>query len=637
MSSEKRTNGPASAHRRASRRDLTVPFLILRVAFSAAPLPAFGYLSFTVLGGLAPTAVAWSTKGLLDAIVGGATTAGIVWQASILALLGVASALTPQLARHCQSITQRAARLWMRDRLFRALDGIRDISWFENPRSMDHVQLALKASTTSPEVLLGACLSTLQGVLVAAGLLGSLWAISPVIFLLLAAASLPVLLSRLISSREQIRLEGDTVQASRREVFYRMLITSIDAVKEVRVFGLGDFFRERMNSETRSIHREEQRFDTRQLKRQAALSVLSAVIVGASVVWSAARAAAGALSIGDLSVFIAAAAGVQAAVLQIATGIGDGYKSLLAFGSYRAITDADPGPDRTPALSLVRDAEGREASDAPTLPERAPLQGDIEVKDLWFRYGDNGDWVLRGVDLTIPAGGSLALVGVNGAGKSTLVKLLSGLYRPTRGTILVGGRDIRTVPAEDYQRGVGAIFQDYMCYDLTAAENIGLGDLSRLDDRPAVRAAARKAGADDFLGALPDGYETLLSRIFFAGDAAAQRRQGAHLSGGQWQRLAVARGLMKRRTHLVILDEPSSGLDAEAEAALHDQLLRESEGATRLLISHRLGTVKDADAIAVLEDGVITARGDHSALMAAEGTYHRLFTLQAAGYADTVR
>ncbi|MEV8100270.1 ABC transporter ATP-binding protein [Kitasatospora sp. NPDC085879] len=589
---------------------------IVRIALLAAPLPAIGYLFLTVLGGAIPTAIAWSTKGLMDGIASGAAMAGIVRQASILALLGVASALTPRLARHYQSLTQRAARLWMRDRLFRALNDIRDISWFENPASMDRVQLALKASTTSPEVLLGACLSALQGILVAGGLLSSLWIISPVVFLLLAAASLPMLVSQLMLSREQTRLERDTVEASRREVFYRMLITSLDAIKETRIFGLGDFFRERMNRETFSIHVQEQRVEARQLRRQALLSMLSAAIVGTCVVWSAARAADGRLSIGDLSVFITATAGVQGAVLQVATAIGDGYKSLLAFDSFRMITVAMPSHTPAPAREIQR------------------LAGAIEVKDLWFRYADDGDWILRGVDLTIPAGGSLALVGVNGAGKSTLVKLLCGLYQPTRGSILVGGRDIRTVPAGDYQLGVGAIFQDYMCYDLTVAENIGLGDLAGLEDRQAVRMAACQAGADGFLDALPDGYDTMLSRIFFAGDAAGGRSRGVHLSGGQWQRLAVARGLMKRRSHLMILDEPSSGLDAEAEAELHNQMLRDSAGMTRLLISHRLGTVKDADTIAVLEDGRITALGDHRTLMAAGGTYHRLFTVQAAGYAD---
>ncbi|WP_354645357.1 ABC transporter ATP-binding protein [Kitasatospora camelliae] len=592
---------------------------ILRIAFLAAPLPAAGYLVLTVLGGAVPTALAWSTKGLLDKIARGAGSDGIVRQAFLLALLGVASALAPRLARHCQAMTQRATRLWMRDRLFRALNEVRDISWFEDPVSMDRVQLALNASTTAPEVLLAGCLSALQGALIAVGLLGSLWVISPVVFLLLTVAALPVLAGQLLLSREQTRLEEDTVQASRREVFYRMLITGLDAVKEVRIFGLGDFFRERMNRETRSIHLAQQRVDTRQLLRQAVLAVLSAVVVGGCVVWSAAEAADGRLGIGDLSVFIAAAAGVQGAVLQTATGIGDGYKSLLAFESYRAVTG-------------VRAAGAAKATGPVGEPVR--LDGDIEVRDLWFRYSDEGDWVLRGVDLTIPAGRSLALVGVNGAGKSTLVKLLCGLYEPTRGSISVGGRDIRTVPAGDHQLGVGAIFQDYMSYDLSAAENIGLGDLGRLEDRAAIRAAAGRAGADGFLESLPDGYDTLLSRIFFAGDAAGGRSRGTHLSGGQWQRLAVARGLMKRRSHLVILDEPSSGLDAEAEAALHEALLDDAAGTTRLLISHRLGAVKAADAIAVLEQGRIGALGDHRALMAAGGTYHRLFTVQAAGYAD---
>ncbi|WBP91399.1 ABC transporter ATP-binding protein [Kitasatospora cathayae] len=593
---------------------------VLRFAFRAAPIPAAGYLAFSALGGVIPTAVAWATKGLLDglATAPGGSASEILRKSSFLAALGVASAVLPRLARYWQTRTQRAARLWLRDQLFQALNRLRDITWFENPVSLDRIQLALNASTTSPELLLGAVVSSFQAVITIVGLLGSLWIISPVVFGLIALSSLPVVFSQLMQSREQIGLAERTVQASRREIFYRSVITSVNAVKEIRIFGLGDFFRERMNDETRSINRAEERLELRSVRRQAALAMFSAVIVGACVVWSATRVADRQVSIGDLSVFIAAAAGVQGAVLQLATGIGDGYRSLLAFENYQRIVTTAPV-----------------AEDSPT--RMAPLSGDIEVNDLWFRHSEDTDWILKGVNLRLAAGKATALVGLNGAGKSTLVKLLCGLYEPTRGSILVGGRDIRTLPRQEYQRGITAIFQDYMCYDLTAAQNISLGDLDRFNDRAAVRAAAVKAGADEYLAELPNGYDTMLSRIFFAGDSATNRVSQVHLSGGQWQRVAVARGLMRHDSYLVILDEPSSGLDAEAEASLHEELLRGSAGSTRLLISHRLSAVKDADAIAVIVDGRIAELGDHRELMAVGGTYHRLFTLQASGYADAGR
>jgi ATP-binding cassette subfamily B protein len=195
--------------------------------------------------------------------------------------------------------------------------------------------------------------------------------------------------------------------------------------------------------------------------------------------------------------------------------------------------------------------------------------------------------------------------------------------------------DIRDLSPDDLRARIGTAFQDYMTYDLTAAENIGMGDLGRLDDLPAIRHAAAQAGIDGSLSGLPRGYDTMLSRAFFGLKDKEDPETGVVLSGGQWQRVAVARGLMRADRDLLILDEPSSGLDAEAEHAIHRQLTAIREGRTSLLISHRLGSVRDADIILVLAGGQIAERGSHQELMAARGEYCRLFRLQASGY-DTV-
>ncbi|MEV4299750.1 ABC transporter ATP-binding protein [Microbispora rosea] len=238
--------------------------------------------------------------------------------------------------------------------------------------------------------------------------------------------------------------------------------------------------------------------------------------------------------------------------------------------------------------------------------------------------------MLRGVDLVIPHGASIGLVGVNGAGKSTLIKLLCRMYEPQRGRILWDGVDLGAMAPEDLRSRITAVFQDFMTYDLTARENVGVGRLESLGDLDAIRRAARPAGVDDALAALPYGYDTLLSRIFVGLDDDDR----AQLSGGQWQRVAVARAFLREEADLMILDEPSAGLDPEAEHALHERLMSLTVGRTSLLISHRLGALRDADEIVVLDGGRIAERGPHAALLEHGGVYARLFALQSAAYRD---
>jgi ATP-binding cassette subfamily B protein len=261
-----------------------------------------------------------------------------------------------------------------------------------------------------------------------------------------------------------------------------------------------------------------------------------------------------------------------------------------------------------------------------------PLRRGIELRDVWFRYDDEHPWVLRGVSLFIPQGIAVALVGLNGAGKSTLVKLLCRFYDPTRGAILWDGEDLRTVDLAELRGRIGAVFQDYMTYDLSATENVAVGDLSALDDQSRVHAAARRAGIHEVLEKLPQGYETPLTRSFFGGSDEKEDQAGVRLSGGQWQRVALARAFLRDRRDLMILDEPSAGLDAEAEHEVHSRLRAHRAGQTSLLISHRLGTIRDAEQIVVLADGVIVEQGIHADLVSAGGAYARLFALQAAGY-----
>jgi ATP-binding cassette subfamily B protein len=323
------------------------------------------------------------------------------------------------------------------------------------------------------------------------------------------------------------------------------------------------------------------------------------------------------ITAGDVTMLVAAIGGVQVALTSVTMSLASAHQQLLLFEHVLAVVDA--GPDLPAAAHPV--------------PVPA-LERGIELRDVWFRYSDAHPWVLSGVDLFLPAGEAVALVGRNGAGKSTLVKLLCRLYDPTKGAILWDGVDLRDMDVAELRRRIGAVFQDFMHYDLTAAENIALGDVDAVGECERITAAARLAGIHDTVAGLPHGYDTMLTRIFSSHEDEADPETGVALSGGQWQRLALARALLRDKRDLLILDEPSSGLDAVAEHEVHTRLREHRAGRTSVLISHRLGAVRAADQIVVLDAGAIVERGTHDELMATGGLYAELFRLQSAGYRE---
>jgi len=452
-------------------------------------------------------------------------------------------------------------------------------------------------------------------VLTICGFVGSLFLLSPVMTVLVLLAGIPTLVAQTVLSRQRARMFWDIGPVERREIFYGQLLTDVAAAKEIRAFGIGAFLRDRMSAQRHTANLAKREVDRREVRVQTGLSLLAAVVSGGGLVWAVLSAGRGGFTIGDVTVFAAAVTGVQSALATLAAEVARAHQALLMFGHYLAVITA--GPDLSVAAASV------------ALP---PLRNGIELRDVWFRYSDDHPWVLRGISLTVPHGKALGLVGLNGAGKSTLVKLLCRLYDPTRGTILWDGVDIRAVDPAELRRRISAVFQDYMDYDMTAAENIGLGDLSLLRDRGRVRAAAERAGVHDRITELPEGYDTMLSRIFFTESDKDDPGTGVVLSGGQWQRLALARAFLRDRCDLMILDEPSAGLDAQAEHEIHASLREYRAGRTSLLISHRLGAVREADEIVVLHDGQVVERGDHDALIRLGGEYARLFTLQASSY-----
>jgi ATP-binding cassette, subfamily B, bacterial len=609
---------PRNAGRRArSRLDLNPLRGALSLGFESAGYKLIIYVALDLFSGAVPVAIGWLSKIIFDDLSGGASARTLVPLAVGLALAGVVQAVIPHNLEYLRAELERTTGTLAQGRLFSSLALFVGLGPFENPSFLDKLRLAKQSGRSAPGAILQGSLGIVRSGITIIGFLGSLLALAPLMAVFIVAFALPVLIAEIALSRRRADMLWRITPRERREIFFDQMLSNVDAAKEIRLFGTGAFLLGRMQRERREADGARRSVDRHELVVQSLLALLGAFASGVGLVWAIHAALSGVLTMGDIAIFVAAVAGVQTSVAQLAANIAKSHQALVMFRHYQEVSSAEPDLER--------------ARDPLPVPR---LTDCLELRDVWFRYGDDQPWVLKGVNLVIPQGRSLALVGLNGAGKSTLIKLLCRFYDPTRGIILWDGVDIRDFAPEELRQKMSAVFQDFMHYDLTARENIVLGDLSATDDPTRVVEAARKAGVHRTIADFPLGYDTLVTRTFFAGSSDDDATSGVLLSGGQMQRLALARALVRNRQDFLILDEPTAGLDAEAEYELHSQLRDFRQGRTSLLISHRLGSVREADQIAVLSDGCIVEQGDHLTLMAGRGVYARLFAVQAAGYTE---
>jgi len=398
----------------------------------------------------------------------------------------------------------------------------------------------------------------------------------------------------------------------RRADYFRDLALLPAAAKDLRVFGLGRWVGERFryNWELAMADLWRQRGRSRGVGVVAGLVVT--VTQGGAFAVLGRAAARGEISIGQLTTLAAAVAGVASMRVIGIENVNIGYG--------------------TAAVPSVLELERITSDRAFTLPGSKPPAGlpheAVRFEKVSFRYPGRDHEVYRDLDLEIPVGRSLAIVGPNGTGKTTLVKLLARLYDPTSGRILVDGIDLTELDPGAWQRQIAAIFQDFVHFELPVTDNVGFGSVEHLTDREALASVATTAGVDEIIEHLPAGWDTTLSRRFSG---------GVDLSGGQWQRLALARALfaVEGGARILVLDEPTAALDVRAEAAFFDRFLELTRGLTTVVISHRFSTVRRADRIVVLEKGQVVEDGDHESLMAAGGRYATMFRLQAVRFTET--
>jgi ATP-binding cassette, subfamily B, bacterial len=585
----------------------------VRLALRAHPVGVATLVLCTVTLGATPVGTAWLTKLLVDGMTARGPAANLLAVAAGLASAMAVSEILPEVTAYLERELDRRIEQEVLERIGAKLQSIGGVRLFEQPRFHDIVQLGLDSGRQAPHQILSTGVGIAQQAVTVCGFVGVLLTIDPLLAALAVASATPALVAERRLGARRMALVARLSPPARRRAFFRTLLTEPQAAKEIRLFNIGGYLQRRMLHEVDGIQRAERALDRRTLRTRAALGGVAVATWVAALGYVAARVGSGGIGAGDVVAFLGSVVGLTTGLASLFGGLAHISSTLVAMSFYERL------------LAVPADIRPGSGQPAPS------LRVAVELRDVWFRYDESLPWVLRGIDLRIPAGGSLGLVGANGAGKSTVVKLLCRLYEPERGAVLWDGVDIRRYEPASLRERIGSVFQDFMRYELTVAENVGLGDVDRLDDQARIERAAAAVNLGEAVSALPKGWHTVLSRRFGGEDPDATA--GAELSGGQWQRLALARMLMRDDRDLMILDEPSSGLDPRAEHELHTVVHTVADDRARLLISHRLNTVRAADRIAVLADGRIVEEGRHDDLMRAGGVYAGLFTLQASGYA----
>jgi ATP-binding cassette, subfamily B, bacterial len=423
---------------------------------------------------------------------------------------------------------------------------------------------------------------------------------------LVLVASIPGVIVSSKFGAESYRMIRRRATEARHQNYLGSLLTSDVLVKEVRLFAFERYLLDGWQQYYRSFRAQLVGLLTRRSAWGLTATLSASLLVALATLVVLRRAAQGAITVGDFSLFVLGIGQVQNQFSSLLSSITGIYESLLYMRNLFEFLELPS-----------RDLDAGERWEGPI--------ASIEFDRVSFRYPLSDRDVLTDVSFRIERGQALALVGENGAGKTTVVKLLTRLFEPSSGRILLNGLEAARFSPRSVQREMSIIFQDYGQYQMTARENIGLSQTADLDDQPAIERAGQKSGADEMVETLPERYATMLGRLFPG---------GRQLSGGQWQRLALGR-LYFRTASVQIFDEPTAALDARAEAAMIDRLREHGADRITLLISHRFSTVRMADSIVVLHAGAVVEAGSHEALLAKRGVYATLFEIQAKGYRDS--
>jgi ATP-binding cassette subfamily B protein len=480
-----------------------------------------------------------------------------------------------------------------------------DLEDFEDSELQDRLERARRQAGGRTS-LIGQLMGQAQDVVTVVSFAAGLLVYAPWLIVLLAIALLPAFIGEAHFNAQAYSLNFARTPERRELDYIRQTGASAETAKEVKIFGLNRFLIERYRTLAESFFAANRRIAIRRASWGSVLSAIGTTayyVAYAYIVW---RTLHGEFSIGDLTFLAGSFRRLRNLLENLLLGFSQVAGQALYLDDLFSFFEIQP--------EIVQPPDAR--------PFPAPIRQGFTFENVGFRYPGAERWAVRGLSFTLRAGEILALVGENGAGKTTLVKLLARLYDPDEGRIVLDGHDLREYDLFALRASIGVIFQDFVRYHLSAADNVAVGRIEARDDRPRIVAAAERSLADEFIRRLPGGYEQVLGKRF---------RTGVDLSGGEWQKIAIARAYM-RDAQVLILDEPTAALDARAEYEVFRRFKEMSRGKTVVLISHRFSSVRMADRIVVLADGAIEATGTHAELLEQGGRYAELFELQAAGY-----
>jgi ATP-binding cassette, subfamily B, bacterial len=615
---------------------------IMRLVWAASRHLTFWTAIFSLARGLTPALSAAITQLLFDAVLQGIAHRNItpIWWPVCLQL---AVNLFDRSCTRAGLVVQQLLQDRVSDHVQKLILGkanTLDMAQFEDATFYDKLRHATQEASYKPATMIA---QTFDLVRTTITLCSMLFLIAHLAWWLVVVALMIPIPSFIATSRYGWKGYIVALRQSperRKQNYYTQMLTVDQYTKEIKLFNLGEFFLERFMQQAEKLYQENKRMLVPRATTGLLWMLLTIIANSGIYLYIALQAVMRRISFGQLSKYVTASNSAGQSFQAMLDGFTDTYENslfinlLFEFLEYQPeiVSPACPVPLITQEVAITNPAQDeRRATPRKPHPRLKKItvtaldQGQglsIEFRNVSFTYAGKKQPALKHVSFTIRAGETVALVGSNGAGKTTLVKLLSRLYDPTEGEILIGKHNIKEYDLTELREHIGVIFQDFIHYQMTAHENIGIGRVARIEDRELVTLAAKKSGANHAIEQLANGYDAMLGRWF---------EKGVELSGGQWQKIALARAFM-RNAPILILDEPTSALDAQAEYEIFARFRSLTERATTIFISHRFSTARLADRIFVLEQGMLCESGSHTELIAQGGRYSELFNLQARAY-----